>query len=724
MSEQDAAAQKEQKQERLEALKAKFSGINLTESATAIMRDFGSQSNQAKEKKRQELLQEFKNNGFAGMKPDDVILFMEQYRRGQFIFEHTDQDRQNIAEAISAMPETKDTTWFSHGKFNPLVRFNRWRREISLKTAARKLQRKEQRYNLEQAALNYKYLGTDADADAYKKSLEDAGWLRRKWTTLRYGDPGEIRDFAGYGLDKDSYDKLSWRARIWQEFREKRWMKDAPADLLEKRRKTIEMKIAELQTQLSEGISKSGAKKANRQLRQLNRLLTAASTAEKQRKLDYNTKQKDLRSNYEETAKPLCENIARRFNIFQEKTDILDQSTTRGKYLYALLQKAPASQKKELETIVLERKQQNFSTEDEFIQYVREQLKAGQFNTSGNLLKTIARATAQVEHPFVEKTEKSSSAGNENDSGTNEGNVNEGHSTQPPAPTNEWHEASADALKESYDGSAYELVSPQREGQNADNENVLYQTFKNRDDDHLVTVEKADANNYNLSAKDKDGKDSVPTVDDMRAAMEAMKKEGHTTMELGEIKTPEFLARAVMAAEESGIKITNLEEVKERMAQTIGKENLEQRIAADHKRETEQREKEAITRSGFARDLKVKEGTKVEKTFKGLNALAAVSNMSHEEYQKYKESDEFKSQKLTKNQIKILDGIKKLQQEEKDGKITSKDRRYIRTLSKMIEDYQTIETRYSDKGKKEVAQKAFARGVVNKVTMQKRDNER
>lgn len=693
MSEQDAAAQKEQKQERLEALKAKFSGINLTESATAIMRDFGSQSNQAKEKKRQELLQEFKNNGFAGMKPDDVILFMEQYRRGQFIFEHTDQDRQNIAEAISAMPETKDTTWFSHGKFNPLVRFNRWRREISLKTAARKLQRKEQRYNLEQAALNYKYLGTDADADAYKKSLEDAGWLRRKWTTLRYGDPGEIRDFKvksdgnheEYGLDKDSYGKLSWRARIWQEFREKRWMKDAPADLLEKRRKTIEMKIAELQTQLSEGISKSGAKKANRQLRQLNRLLTAASTAEKQRKLDYNTKQKDLRSNYEETAKPLCENVARRFNIFQEKTDILDQSTTRGKYLYALLQKAPASQKKELETIVLERKQQNFSTEDEFIQYVREQLKAGQFNTSGNLLKTIARATAQVEHPFVEKTEKSSSAGNENDSGTNEeGNVNEGHSTQPPAPTNEWHEASAEALKESYDGSAYELVAPQREGQNADNENVLYQTFKNRDDDHLVTVEKADANNYNLSAKDKDGKDSVPTVDDMRAAMEAMKKEGHTTMELGEIKTPEFLARAIVAAEESGIQITNLKEVREKMAAKGLDTNVKEEKA------------KAATQSvlkGTQIDTS-KEG--IQKTVNKMDALVVIQGMPPEKYEEYKQSDEYKKLKLNAKEEKLFDGINKLKNNTQFK--SQNERKQAMMLGRMICNYQKAFAGKTNKG--------------------------
>ena len=195
-------------------------------------------------------------------------------------------------------------------------------------------------------------------------------------------------------------------------------------------------------------------------------------------------------------------------------------------------------------------------------------------------------------------------------------------------------------------------------------------------------------------------------------------------MELGEIKTPEFLARAVMAAEESGIKITNLEEVKERMAQTIGKDNLEQRISADHKRETEQREKEAIERSGFARELNVKEETKLEKTVKGLDALAAVSDMSDEEYRKYKESDEFKSQKLTKNQVKILDGIKKLQKEEKEGRISSKDKRYIRTMSKMIEDYKSIEKRYAGSKHKGKAQRLFAKGVVNKVTMQKRDNGR
>ena len=186
----------------------------------------------------------------------------------------------------------------------------------------------------------------------------------------------------------------------------------------------------------------------------------------------------------------------------------------------------------------------------------------------------------------------------------------------------------------------------------------------------------------------------------------------------------EFIQTAKVSERDEVIAASIFKEVKERLSNSMGQEQFEQRYGQDHKRETEKRQAEAIERSGFTKDLNVKEGNKVDKTVRGLNALAAVSKMSSQEYEEYKKTDDFKSQKLTKNQIKILDGIKKLQQEEKEGKITSKDKRYIRTLSQMIEDYQAIGNRYSDKGKKEVAQKAFARGVVQRASMQQRQSGR
>ena len=747
----------QENQKNVHELKEKFDleNLDLVKEAERISSSFRWKDSAYKEQTRERLLKSFKENGFLNMTRDDIILFMEQYRRGQFVFEHSEQDRKNIAEMIAALPETKDAALINNWKFRPLVAFNRFRRNTAINFAAKKLQKIQAKSDLEKAAIYYKYHGNDSDValkkaqdpnyvsadEAYKKALSNVGFVRRQWTKLRYGNPaaktprefkpGKIGSATVYGMDKNYYDNVGWFKGWVTELREKYWMQDAPISLLQERQQGIKAKIAELHEQMAAGESKSASKKSNRQLRRLTRLLAAADTAEKQRNFDLNKKMANIDQEYSPKAKIQQKNIARRFEIIQQKTDILDHSTTRGKYLYALLQKTPATQRKALEAIVLERKRKEFSSEKDFIDYVKAQFAAGNFNKEDALLQIIAKAVAREEgRSWGPQSENSQGTPDESmsemlEESTNPDRMHEGHGSQSPNPDPNWQRQSEQELQASYENSAYELVSPQREGPHANDENVLYQTFKSKEDDHTVTVEKPTANDYNLSAKDKDGKDTVPSVDDMKAVMESIKKSGHKTIELGEVKSPEFLARAVAAAEESGIEITNLKEIKERLNNSMGQEQFEQRYNQDHKREKEKQQTEAIERSGFAKDLKVKEGTKVEKTVRGLNALSAVSKMSTKEYEEYKKTDDFKSQKLTKNQIKILDGIKKLQQEEKDGKTTSKDKRYIRTLSKMIEDYQAIESRYSgNKKKQEVAQRAFARGVVQRATIQQRQGGR
>ena len=763
MAEQNTPQQESETQRKISELREKFglTNFDLVKEASRVRSDFRWKSSAHKEETRERLLKRFKESGFLNMTRDEIILFMEQYRRGQFVFEHSEQDRKNIAEMIAALPETKNTQIISHGKFNPLVAFNRFRRNTAINFAAKKLRRIQAKSDLEKAAIYYKYHGSDIDAaekkaqdpnyvsvdEAYREALSNVGFFRRQWTKLKYGNPSstKYREFkvgknssaVSYGIDKDYYDNVGGFKGWVTELREKYWMRDAPISLLQERRKDIEIKIAELHAQMAAGESKSASKKSNRQLRRLTRLLATVDSSEKQRNLELSNKLAAVDKKYSPKAKTQQENIARRFEIIQQKTDILDYSTTRGRYLYALLQKTPATQRKDLEAIVLERKKQEFSSEKDFLDYVKEQFQAGNFNKKDVLLQTIAKAVAKEEgRSWATRAEKNDNANDQNSEPINESQepsrVNEGHSAPPPpAPTpspevdEEWQTRSEQILKTAYEPEIYELITPEREGENADNEQVLYQTFKNKEDEHTVTVEKTTENDYNLSAKDKEGKDSVPSVEDMKATMEAIKQDGHKTLELGEVKTPEFLARAVAAAEESGIEITNLKEVKERLSNSMGQEQFEQRYSQDHRRETEKRQVEAIERSGFTKDLDVKEGTKVDKTVRGLNALAAVSKMSSKEYDEYKKTDDFKSQKLTKNQVKILDGIKKLQQEEKDGKITSKDKRYIRTLSRMIEDYQTIGNRYSgNKKKQEVARRAFARGVVQRATIQQKQGGR
>ena len=771
------------------------------------VRDFENSGSVTRIETLNHLAKKFVADGFRDFSLNDTIIFFDQFAKGNLVIELSSQNLQKMIEKLASLPQTDDRAKISHGKFNPMVRLNRWRRRFSLNNAARDLQREQNQHQQKLAQVEYIFNG---DKDAYDFASRQynvvnrwnnvLGGLWRKPVKIKDRIVGKIksprpsveeldakisqmvaffkeqtkngqtvspklysqcqklqkkRDKLNKKIEKRNHKldeivvlkakisgKSSWNPSTWWT-RMKAKTKLALFMRAEKKslKKSSLNALQNRQQQISEEISKlnnnsSGARESvifGPEKRAL--LAQIKSECERSYKIklnDYNNAVASVNNRFKTPLKELQDKVVKRYQLVNDKTDILDNSTTSGKWLAAVLEKAPATQRKQLEAIVRERKQQKFTNEDEFIQFITEQLQhSGHTKTEKqDLMTVIAKAVAKEEgrgwgQTTAPSPQSADRSNDENTGQTNEPNrVHEGHGNQTPAPDPNWQQQSEQELQASYPADTYELVSPQREGTHADDENVLYQTFKSREDDHTVTIEKPTANDYSLSAKDKDGKDTVPSVDDMKAVMESIKKSGHTTMELGEIKSPEFLARAVAAAEESGIEITNLKEVKERLSNSMGQEQFEQRYGQDQKRETERRQAEAIERSGFTKDLNVKEGTKVDKTVRGLNALAAVSQMSYQEYEEYKKTDEFKSQKLTKNQIKILDGIKKLQQEEKEGKITSKDRRYIRTLSQMIEDYQAIGNRYSDKGKKEVAQKAFARGVVQRAAMQQRQGGR
>ena len=728
MAEQNTPQQKSETQGNILKLREKFglANIDLVAEASRVRSNFRWKTPTYKEETRQRLLKIFKESGFLNMTRDDIILFMEQYRRGQFVFEHSEQDRRNIAEMIAALPETENHPLISHGKFNPLVAFNRFRRNTAINFAAKKLRRIQAKSDLEKAAIYYKYHGNDSDValkkaqdpdyvpadEAYKAALSNVGFFRRQWTKLRYGNPSseKLREFkvgknasATYvGMDKDYYDNTSRFKGWFMELREKYWMKDAPISLLQERQQTIKAKIAELHEQIAAGESKSASKKSNRQLRRLIRLLAAADNAEKKRNFEMNKKMTAVDEKYAPMAKTQQKNIARRFEIIQEKTDILDQSTTRGKYLYALLQKAPATQRKALEAIVLERKQQKFGSEDEFIQFITEQLKySGHTKTEkADLMAVIANAIAKEEGRGWGQSNASSpqvteQPTDENTDETNEANrVHEGHSSQPPAPDPNWQQQSEQELQASYGTDAYELISPQREGTHANDENVLYQTFKSREDDHTVTIEKPTANDYSLSAKDKDGKDTVPSVDDIKAVMESIKKSGHKTMELGEIKTPEFLARAVAAAEESGIEITNLKEKY--------KEMDEKGKFTEFKQERRRLgvEKDKAIVSDLAKDLNINLDTKygVDKAVSKLQALQDVQKMKPEEFDEYKKGKQYA--KMSDKEKKLFDDTYRLTHDENFQK--SPESVKARNLSRLIGKYQAQTNIYAreQKGKR------------------------
>ena len=74
------------------------------------------------------------------------------------------------------------------------------------------------------------------------------------------------------------------------------------------------------------------------------------------------------------------------------------------------------------------------------------------------------------------------------------------------------------------------------ESENADKHGKQLQSFTSKEDGHSVSIERPDKNTYNVMATDKDGKESLPTTDELRIVMQAMKSEGHETFELGTIK--------------------------------------------------------------------------------------------------------------------------------------------------------------------------------------------
>ena len=226
----------QENQKNVHELKEKFDleNLDLVKEAERISSSFRWKDSAYKEQTRERLLKSFKENGFLNMTRDDIILFMEQYRRGQFVFEHSEQDRKNIAEMIAALPETKDAALINNWKFRPLVAFNRFRRNTAINFAAKKLQKIQAKSDLEKAAIYYKYHGNDSDValkkaqdpnyvsadEAYKKALSNVGFVRRQWTKLRYGNPaaktprefkpGKIGSATVYGMDKNYYDNVGW----------------------------------------------------------------------------------------------------------------------------------------------------------------------------------------------------------------------------------------------------------------------------------------------------------------------------------------------------------------------------------------------------------------------------------------------------------------------------------------------------------------------------------
>lgn len=747
-----------------------IANFDISERIKSCVSYFYNQSNSQQAQIRERLGQHFNAHGFDGMPRGDVLIFFDQFQKGMLAVNMAPENLQKMAEMLAIMPQSEpagDMT-ISHGKFNLMLSFNRWRRRYTLNNAARDLQRVQGKYAEKLAKLEFEFNG---DKEAYAQTLKDrkianrwyqyvnpiawsrgisnkikqsnlkdaprkrlyemtdeefskksddgnffssrwykfANWGSKFLKLTRESKENRIAKLENKTLGSSAWNPLHWHQRLElkllqkSKFRqEKKSIANMNLKQLKSQEELIQKRVAALSQEIELGGDLQQISRLKKEKESQALLLAEATRVRTVKQKSYETAKKSLNQKFAAEAKPFEQNIVKRYNLINEKTDFMDYSTATGKFLYAVLEKAPATQKKQLEALVLERKRQEFESEAQFIQFVTNQLQySGHTKTDkSDLMAVIANAITKEEGRGWGQTPAPSPQAadrpdDENTGETNEPNrVHEGHSSQPPAPNPNWQQQSQQELQNSYETSAYELISPKREGPHAEDENVLYQTFKSKEDEHTVTVEKPTANDYNLSAKDKDGKDTVPSVDDMKAVMESIKKSGHKTMELGEIKTPEFLARAVAAAEESGIEITNLKEKY--------KEMEEKGKFAEFKQERRRLgvEKDKTIVSDLAKDLNINLDTRygVDKAVSKLQALQDVQKMKPEEFDEYKKGKQYT--KMSDKEKKLFDDTYRLTHDENFQK--SPESVKAKNLSRLIGKYQAQTNIYAreQKGKR------------------------
>lgn len=272
-----------------------------------------------------------------------------------------------------------------------------------------------------------------------------------------------------------------------------------------------------------------------------------------------------------------------------------------------------------------------------------------------------------TEEPQEEKTDEQEGS---NDSKTPI--LNDG-----PAPENAEHGRSTEDIETFFADPGYKKVDT----------TATSKTFKNNENGRTVTVEKTDDVNYYVTAKTQDGKDDKAQVDELVAVIKDMTKDGSKTIELGEIKSPEFLARAELAAAKAGITISNLEEKKK---------ELVSRDAANENKLNNESEKAAAqdVSKELGIDLYSQEGQK--QIASKLLELVDIQKMSTEEYAAYQKSDKYT--KMPESERKIFDNVYKLTTDEEYKKAPEAVR--YRALSKLIEKYQEVNNEYNRTDKK------------------------
>ncbi len=711
--------------------------------------DFDNLSFQEQEAKRNAMFQAFRS---GNLKDEDTLLFIDQFSKGQIILNKENDDLEKMAGLIGQVEKENASDWkISHGRLNKNIKASRNLKEWGLRRRVNKLLNKYEQNRLQQLNLEKKFLGPSKElAQIYRdKSLFWAtqtvnnrfvprfvGNLAERYYDNKarnaLNDPANklktnisLREATIKALEKDVagssiFNAGKWGARIKLGYNRLRQRQNENAligklrvnELAEQRQK-LETRIKQAKENLSNAGTKATQKQWMSELRELEGMVSKIDARSVKLRHVYDERRKTLDDKFTQSSDILRNEIKNRSNIIDTKNQLLERTTFRGKAMEKLLNGLPEGRRKSLEEIVNSRYQENVTADSEFVSYLeskgfnQEQISIirGEFNeekkekapdeASKDKKEEESQAEEQQRQDVLREEEKQDEEKRKQAQTEKNGQVNDGESDTPPADNNAWHEKSQENLDDSF--RDYQKIEPQREGKNSDNENVLYASYEHPADGHAVTVEKANADTYDVAAKDKDGSEQTPSVEDMKNVLQSLKKDGHDKMEMGNVNTPEFYAHTVIAAKECGLEITNAKEMAEQMKQQFGedwKEKLPPQTREAFEKATTpvindiQRSRETTEQETAGTEPKKQEEPSAETTpktenqqetgqrttaenlaataeFRGNNdaikkmdLLVRISDMNEAQFDEFQKSNDYK--KLSAEQRSLANGLHKL----------------------------------------------------------------
>ncbi len=765
--------------------------------------------------------------GVDGFTQEEAVHFLEAWsskelewdgglsRKTKLDVDMTPENAEKIAKLINKLPDTGDEKKLSHWRFTPVTHLRRWGNTVAMDVVTNRIKRRNERHAKKLYREEYKLYG-DVYSNHDPQKIDSI--IKGKWYERNLEK--KVKKVESADLTKDKMHKGLFNGYLKQKIalgKEKRSYKKATIKSMVERQEELTKKLEALNQKRDELQGKSvRTKQENKKLKETMRQIQ--SYTELHNVLDVKLKERSkvaedkinaLKSKHQESVAPLKQRVVSRYNKISKKTSILDQSTTKGKYLYKLLQSVPAEQRKALEDLVNGLTQEQLRDDATYKEYIKEKMQvAGRkgsiiSDTKAKFIAEILKEeTGHITYNSVQKQpEENTDTLQEN---TDTAGYDDQPQTQAQAQAEEQDRKERDAaLNEETDQAQAEADAEEKkeeiekeiEGQKEEakktgrviiNEGEVEEqintqvrdftaaftdhsafskedyevlktdiantlVFTDKKDSHEFKIEHSEENHYNLSAKSKDGENKVPSVDDMRSMLQALKQEGHDSVDLGTVKNPEFLANMIVAAEEAGIKIDNHEEIEKKIREQGKGEELEKALndAKDSRKVKDSEYKELADRIGYKQETtkepeqvqeeqgkpegqqKGKDDTdknksnkpsekQIDETKTSLDALVKINDMTPQQYEEYKKSAEFTG--LSQKQQNMLDAIHGLQEAKKSGKLSSTDSRYYQLIGKVVGDYKKISC--SSKYSKEDRQKIYAKRITKNISLPSQSNAR